>query len=85
MNRWKFTLRDRVTGEARAYELDMHGHDGALTDDQVQFFFTDGNGGCDCNRSLWYARAKGEAPLSPPLLCTLGENQIVLSDLERVK
>jgi hypothetical protein len=39
--------------------------------DGVIFWWTEGNGGCDCNRSLSFAAAAGE-PEPDPLACTFG-------------
>ena len=51
-------IRNNATGETRIYRDDFSGSDEPF--DVWQW--TDGNYGCDCNRSLFFMRAGGESP-----------------------
>lgn len=46
-------LRDTTTGEERAYLMDHLGP----WDENSDYIWADGNYACDCNRSLFFARA----------------------------
>lgn len=48
-------IRCNETGEIRMYRYDLEW-------DDDEFMWTDGNYGCDCNRHLFFNRAKGIEP-----------------------
>jgi hypothetical protein len=54
---------DTVTGERAVVREQGHDDEGIFSD----FWWSDGNGACDCNRAGEMARARGEAP--PPTSC----------------
>ena len=67
-------LRDTLSGDTLIYENDFpHDFKTAL------YHWTEGNYGCDCNRSLflWNGDEAKE------LRCNTGDNQIVLDSLTR--
>lgn len=49
-------LRNNATGEVRIIEQDVYDNDLAA----FEFCWTEGNMSCDCNRGLYFARAKDE-------------------------
>lgn len=49
----KITITERATGRSASYE------EGGAIDGTVEFLWSDGNYGCDCNRSLFFNRALG--------------------------
>lgn len=49
-------LRDNTTGEVRDCPQDHDGYDA----ESIEFYWTDGNFGCDCNRRWEFQRAGGE-------------------------
>ena len=51
------TIKDYNTGETREYRDDSEWAD---EDGLSSFIWTDGNYSCDCNRGLFFCRAKGE-------------------------
>lgn len=49
-------IRKNETGETRVYEDEL-----LFQDNEIQTFsYEDGNSACDCNRRLYFARAKNE-------------------------
>lgn len=56
MAQYKVLLRNNDTGEERwvNHELPWESHS--------HFMWTEGNYGCDCNRHLFFERAKGREP-----------------------
>lgn len=61
---YKVAIRDNATGEVRigAYDFEWFKEDGG-TDD---FWWTEGNMSCDCNRHLEFLRAGGPGPADDP-------------------
>lgn len=53
MTTYKFNVRDNRTGEVRLYDMNCEWFD------HSEFFLTEGNFGCDCNRGQSFARAGG--------------------------
>lgn len=51
-------IRKNETGEVRQYETDAIMELGEVAPDE--FWWSEGNAGCDCNRSLFFYRAIGE-------------------------
>lgn len=51
------TIRDRRTGVERIYR-DIWPYD----EEGLEFMWSEGNYGCDCNRAIFFARAGGESP-----------------------
>lgn len=51
---YQVLIRNNATGEERLYQYDFDWGDSSL------FLWTEGNYGCDCNRSLFFRRAVGE-------------------------
>ena len=47
-------ITDRVTGQVARHDI------GHPWEDIDGYMWSDGNYGCDCNRSLFFARARGE-------------------------
>lgn len=47
-------IKNNQTGEIRLYSDEYEDND------IISFLWSDGNYACDCNRSLFFARAKGE-------------------------
>jgi len=74
------TLRDTVTGDSRVYTRTWT-NEGDVDDERylrgILFYWEDGNGSCDCNRSifLWPDDDDKELP------CSRGDNRIVLDRL----
>lgn len=56
MARVQAHLRKVATGEVRVYEIAR----GADSPDTALFWWTEGNGSCDCNRRDFFADAGGE-------------------------
>lgn len=52
-------IRDNATGEVRIYREDL------LWGESSAFFWTEGNFGCDCNRSIVWRRANWEPEPEP--------------------
>ena len=68
----KITITKKRTGEAVSYEED------GMIDDNVKFLWTEGNYGCDCNRGLFFHRAKGLPDTDNP--CNEGLYAVTLDD-----
>ncbi len=49
------TIRNTETGEVRVFMDDTWANAG-------EYHYSDGNGSCDCNRSIYFARAAGMDP-----------------------
>ena len=47
-----------------------------------QFWWEDGNAQCDCNRSLFFERAKGGSPDIGEVECSDGKYSVRLSDAD---
>lgn len=59
--KYSVLIRDNETGEARTYSM------GDIEwDDSSEFWWTEGNFGCDCNRHLSFLRAGGPGPADDP-------------------
>lgn len=54
--KYTFVIRHNPTGEVRHYADPFDWDD----EEVMEFAYTDGNYGCDCNRSLFFADANGE-------------------------
>lgn len=50
-------IRNNATGEVRRYRDEYFNSPGSAS----VYLWTDGNYGCDCNRSMFFARAGNEA------------------------
>ena len=70
MSEVRVLLRDTVTGEEAWYSYSV---DDEYAEGQ-EFYWSDGNGGCDCNRGSCLASVLGKA--DPNLPC--GESRIAL-------
>jgi hypothetical protein len=66
-------IRDTATGEERdcPMRFDWFKPDGG--DDE--FWWTEGNFSCDCNRELEFRRAAGEDPDANSVECNVGSNR----------
>lgn len=58
------TIVDNATGERREAPMDLEWHD-----EGSEFWWTEGNFGCDCNRFLEYERAGGREPDEDEVKC----------------
>lgn len=68
------SIRRNADGVIRALEPDPESWVGAAMD----YLWTDGNLGCDCNRSLFFARAGGED--DPDTFCGDNAYSIIVRD-----
>lgn len=57
------TIVDNATGESRECEMEIEWHDAS------EFWWTEGNFGCDCNRMLTFERAGGREPDEDEVQC----------------
>ena len=55
-------MRNSLSGEKRVFR-DPHDY---AADDFIAYLWSDGNFGCDCNRSLFFARAVGAEEIDAP-------------------
>ena len=74
MRRVRVLLRDTQTGDEAWHEYDVEDRYA----DSQEFWWTDGNGACDCNRMGDLARALGRE--DPDLEC--GHDRIVIAQAE---
>jgi hypothetical protein len=59
--KYSVLIRKNDTGEERTYRSDD-----VEWDDTTEFFWTEGNFACDCNRHLSFLRAGGPGPADDP-------------------
>lgn len=60
---WHLTIRRNWDGAIRVYHMEDMGD---LSEDGSDYWFSEGNASCDCNREMWFARAGGEEELDRP-------------------
>lgn len=70
------TIRDRTSGETVEY-VDEHGHN-----DDDCYMWRLGNYSCDCNRSIFFHRAKG-VPESEIENNECGDTQFIVTGIRR--
>lgn len=70
------TIRDRNTDVVRVFADDYDWTDG---DHTIVYMYRDGNYSCDCNRSIFFARAVGENGLEQAVEC--GEGRFVVETI----
>lgn len=68
-------IRNNQTGEVRTYQDDV------LFSCPV-FWWTIGNGSCDCNREIYFQRARGEEPDLDADTCSEGRYSVILEDAD---
>lgn len=76
------TIVDKVASESRVFEDDTE-----ASEEAMEYNWSEGNYGCDCNRSLFFARAAG---LSDPTDTPCGHSrysvaELVLDDGRRIQ
>lgn len=59
--KYKVLIRKNATGEERFYSMDD-----IEWDESSEFWWTEGNFGCDCNRGSSFLRAGGPGPADDP-------------------
>lgn len=85
---YQVKIIDTKTGEARMHTMDLNWfhEDGAGS----EYWWTDGNFGCDCNRGLEFIRASGREPTDEEfeqIVCNQGRYRVpfaVLDDGRRI-
>ena len=75
------TIIDTATNEHVTYEEEFYSDP---PDDDGTFIWDEGNYGCDCNRALFLARAKGlDEPSIEDTPCNTGDNRYLVSIREK--
>ena len=79
MKRYGIKIRNNETKEEIFSKQETEWHEYSL------YYWTDGNGGCDCNRFLEFERAKNNNPNLEDAICGHGKYTILYAEFRNGK